>query len=145
MAGTFSLYTDKKVLDHVLGKTSFTMPTTYLGLFTADPGKAGALTNECADANNYARVTLSGKFNAAGGTTLGQTANGPAATDITFGAPSGSWGTITHWAILDSGTHGAGNILASGALTTPQAITTGNTVTFVGGTITGGALAFTLD
>jgi hypothetical protein len=42
--------------------------------------------------------------------------------------PTGSWGTVTHFALMDAST--AGNMLAWADLTTPQAVGTGNTVSF---------------
>lgn len=50
-------YLSNKLLDHSLGKTSFTMPTTYISLHTADPGKTGA--NEVAG-GSYARQQVAG-------------------------------------------------------------------------------------
>jgi hypothetical protein len=43
MAG-FTTYLQQKVLDHVRGKTSFTMPTAYVALFTTNPTDAGGGT-----------------------------------------------------------------------------------------------------
>ncbi|KKL18933.1 hypothetical protein LCGC14_2470590, partial [marine sediment metagenome] len=57
--GSFNDYTENKVLDHIVGKTSFTMPTAYVGLSTADPlDDASGLAEP--SGNNYARVTTSG-------------------------------------------------------------------------------------
>ena len=33
-----SAYLANKLLDHMLGKTSYTMPSVYISLHTADPG-----------------------------------------------------------------------------------------------------------
>jgi len=51
--GSFSNYAEVKILDHVVGKTSFTMPIAYVTLATADPTDAGtgASHNECANTN----------------------------------------------------------------------------------------------
>jgi len=125
--GSFSNYAEAKILDHIVGKTSFTMPTAYIALCTADPTEAGtgASITEVADANAYARVTTAGSdWDAAA---AGATANAAA---IEFTEASGSWGTVTHFAILDSATHGAGNMLAYGALTASKAVTDGDTVIF---------------
>lgn len=37
-------YLENKLLDHQLGKTSYTMPTVYVGLFTAAPSDSGGGT-----------------------------------------------------------------------------------------------------
>lgn len=122
--GSFSNYLEDKILDHITGKTSFTKPTAYIALCTADPTDAGtgAACNEVPDSNSYARVaTAPGDWDAASG---GAVANAAA---ITFPEASGSWGTITHFAIIDSTTHGAGNMLAHGTVTVSKQITTGDT------------------
>lgn len=130
MAG-FSDYVENKVLDHVVGKTSFTMPTAYIALFTAAPSDAGGGT-ECTGGSYARKVTAGSDWTAASG---GSTSN---AAVIAFATPSGSWGTATHFALMDAST--AGNQLGWAALTTPQAIGTGNTVSFAIG-----ALVITLD
>jgi len=123
--GSFTDYTENRVLDHVVGKTSFTMPAVVaVALFTAAPSDAGGGT-EVTNANNYARKTTAGTDWQAAAS--GATQNSAA---ITFNVPSGSWGTVTHFAIMDSATYGAGNMLMWSALTTPQAIGSGNTVSF---------------
>jgi len=126
--GSFTDYVENKVLDHITGKTSFTMPTTVaVALFTAAPSDAGGGT-EVANSNNYARkATVGADWQAAAS---GATQN---ANAITFNVPSGSWGTVTHFALMDSSTYGAGNMLGWSALTTPQAIGSGNTVSFAVG------------
>jgi len=130
--GSFSNYAELKILDHIVGKTSFTMPTCYVSLATADPTDAGtgASHNECANANSYARVTTAGADWEAAASGANQNAQ-----DITFPEASGSWGTVTHFALLDSGTHGAGNVLAHGALGASKAIGDGDTPKFAAGDI----------
>ncbi len=131
MAG-LTTYAQQKLLDHLVGKTSFTMPSTWVGLFTATPSDAGGGT-ECTG-GSYARKSTAGTdWTAASGTT---TSN---AVAITFVTPTGSWGgTATHFGLFDAAT--VGNLLGWAALTTPQAIGTGNTVSFAIG-----ALVITLD
>lgn len=130
--GSFSNYTELKVLDHIVGKTSFTMPTAYLALATADPTDAGtgASMNECANANSYARVSTAGADWAAAAAGANQNAN-----DITFPEASGSWGTVTHFALVDSGTWGAGNMIGHGSLAASKAIGSGDTPKFAAGDI----------
>lgn len=118
---SFTDYTENKVLDHIVGKTSFTMPSVWVALFTAAPSDTGGGTE--ATGGSYARKSTAGSdWAAASG---GATSNAAA---ITFVTPTGSWGTITHFALMDAST--AGNMLAWAPLTTPQAVGTGNTVSF---------------
>lgn len=128
--GSFSNYAEVEILDHVVGKTSFTMPIAYVTLATADPTDAGtgASHNECANTNAYARVTTSGAdWNAAAAGAIDN------ANDITFPEATGSWGTVTHFTICDSGTYGAGNMIAHGALSASKAIDNGDTPKFAAG------------
>ena len=113
---SFADFWEDEVLDHLFGKGSYSPPTIWVGLSTADP-----LDDESGLAepsgNNYARVETSGSdWDAASG---GATAN---ATAITFPAASGSWGTVTHICLFDASS--AGNLLASVALDSSQAVTT---------------------
>lgn len=92
----------------------------YIALYTADPDETGtAITNESAY-GDYARVavTASSGFSAASG---GSTAN---TGIIQFPECSSGSETITHCAIVTTSS-GAGQILYSGALTSPRAISTG--------------------
>ena len=119
---SFTDYTEAKVLDHVVGKTSWTMPSVWVALFTAAPSDTGGGTE--ATGGSYARKsTAGGDWTAA---SAGATSNAAA---ITFVTPTGSWGTITHFALMDAST--AGNMLAWAPLTTPQAVGTENTVRFL--------------
>lgn len=120
-------FAENKVLDHLVGKTSWTMPSVWIALFTAAPTDAGGGT-ECTG-GSYARKSTAGSDWAAAAS--GASSNAAA---ITFVTPSGSWGTATHFALMDAST--AGNMLAWNALTTPQAIGTGNLVQFAIGALT---------
>ena len=118
--GSFSDYAENKVLDHIVGKTSFTMPTAYIGLKTADPGddNSGG-TEPTAGTGGYARITTSGAdWDAAAS---GATAN---ATTLAFATSTAAWSTgateVTHFIIMDAVT--GGNLLAHGTLTTGRAV-----------------------
>lgn len=106
MAG-LTTFAQQKILDHLMGDTSWTMPTTYVGLFTAAPSDAGGGT-ECTG-GSYARSASAGKFSAASGTakTNSSTVTFPTAT-------GGGYGTATHFGIFDASS--GGNLLAWGAL-----------------------------
>lgn len=120
--GSLNDYTENKFLDHLVGKTSFTMPTAYVGLSTADPtDDASGLAEP--SGNGYTRVTTSGSdWDAASG---GATAN---ATALTFPEASGAWGTVTHFFLADAAA--AGNMLCHGALDASRVITSGITPRF---------------
>jgi hypothetical protein len=76
--------------------------------------------------NAYARVSTTGAdWNTASGGALDN------ANDITFPEATGSWGTITHFALFDAAT--GGNMLAYGALSTPKIIGSGDTAKFAAG------------
>ena len=125
--GSLSDYAENELLDHIMGVGALAMPTVYIALCTADPTDAGtgASMNEVADANAYARLALAADF-------ATPAASGAISNDgaIEFVAASGSWGTITHFAILDSGTHGEGNMLMHGELGASKTVGNGDTVTF---------------
>jgi hypothetical protein len=53
------------------------------------------------------------------------------ANDIIFPKATGSWGTITHFALFDATT--SGNMLAHGALSQPKAVDTSYTTIFDAG------------
>lgn len=113
MAGLSDTF-ENRVLDWVLVTGTPTRPSgTWLALYTATPTDNTAGT-EVPNSNNYSRQAIT--FDAASG---GATAN---AATVTFPAASGSWGTITHWAVTDSGTHGGGNIIIYGAFTASKTI-----------------------
>lgn len=128
MAG-FTTYLQQKILDHVRGKTSYTMPTAYVALFTANPTDAGGGTE--AAYSSYARVTTAGgDWTAASGT------SGVNTNAISFPACSGGSSTVTGFGIYDAST--SGNLLAWG--TCSLSVSSGITPSFAAG-----QLAITLD
>lgn len=132
-----SNYSENKILDHVVGKASFSKPTAWLGLCDADPMDAGtgADCSEIDDANNYARVETSGAtWNVAA---AGAISN---ALDIVFPVAAGTWGIVTHFALFDSGVHGQGNMLIHDELDAAKNIVIGDTLRFAVG-----ALVITLN
>jgi hypothetical protein len=123
--GGFSDYWENKILDHIFGKGSYTPPTIYVVLSTADPTDTGSGLAE-PSGNGYARVqTSSSDWNAASNGSLDNTGN------ITFGQATGNWGTITHFALFDAAT--AGNMLAYGALSQSKSISESDTARFKAG------------
>lgn len=119
-------YLENALLNHMHGKTAYTMPTVYIALFTAAPSDAGGGTEATGGA--YARVATTGAtWNAAAS---GSASN---ASAITFPTASASWGTVTHFAEMDAAT--AGNMLRWAALTTSKAIGSGDTASFAAGAL----------
>ena len=123
----------RELIDHLFSVGAYTAPTIYCALCTADPTDAGtgADMSEVADAGAYARVDVSSCFGTAA-------ADGSISNDaaIEFTEATGAWGTVTHFALVDSDTHGAGNLLISGALSSSKAVTSGDTVRFAIGEMT---------
>ena len=110
----FSDYLEGAVLDATLRNTSYSSPSSvFLALFTSDPTDAGSGT-ECSG-TNYARQSV------AFSRTNAVASNSSA---IEFPTAGGSWGTITHFGVLDASS--SGNLLYHGALTASKSITTGD-------------------
>jgi hypothetical protein len=99
----FSDYAARKILDHSVGKASWTMPTAYLGLYTTLPVDAGTGGTEVST-GSYARVATSGAtWNAAAGSAPASNSNSAA---ITFPTSTGSWGSVVGFTIMDASTVG---------------------------------------
>jgi len=119
MAGTLSDYSENKINDHLSGKTSFTMPTVYIGLSTADPTDDESGWAEPDGTGSYARITTSGAdWDASAG---GATAN---ATALSFPISTAAWSTaannLTHFAGWDASS--GGNMLWAADLTVARAV-----------------------
>jgi len=125
-----SNYLEDEILDHILGQGSlaFSPGTLWVALCTSTPSdtSTGATIAEVADSNGYARQAIS--FNAASGGSA--TNNG----DISFTASGGNWGTVTSFVVVDSSTHGAGNVYFWTDLDASQVVNDGSTLTFDDGT-----------
>lgn len=108
-------YAENKLLDHLLGKASFTMPTTvYVALYTAAPSDAGGGSQ--VSGGSYARQAITVNSSSGGATNPN--------ADVVFPTASASWGTITHVGIFDASS--GGNLLMHGAATTPKTISAGD-------------------
>lgn len=125
-------YLEGQIRAHIFRTASFAKPTVLaIALCTAAPTDAstGATIAEVANANGYARQTLNpldANWTAASSTD-GLTDN---ASAITFPVATGSWGTVTHVAICDSATWGAGNLLVYGTLDASKVVGSGDTFKF---------------
>jgi hypothetical protein len=119
MAGNLSNYLENKVLDHILGRTSYTMPTVYLALYTVAPTDSTSGTE--VSGGSYARKAVS--FNASSSGTATNSAN----VDFT-GMPTA---TVVAVAVCDALT--SGNILVYGSLTSSRSVTSGDTLRIASG------------
>jgi hypothetical protein len=128
----FAEYSAKKMLEHAMGKTPWTMPThVYVALFIGDPLGAGSeLTDP--SATDYARVETDGT-DWGTATFSSPTATITNAADIDFGTAGAAWGTVTHCAIYDALT--GGNMIAAGPLTTSMPIVITAPVKFPAGSL----------
>lgn len=126
-----SNYTEDRTLDFWLknNSTATSSPATvYLALFNSDPStgstsenlEAGTLTDE---------ITTSGSAYARKSASFGTISNGSVSTDatVTFDTATANWGEVTHVAVMDGATAGAGNVLFYGALTSAKTIESGDT------------------
>jgi len=125
--GSLTDYAENKLLDHVLNTAYTPAATIYLALATADPTDAatGASANEVANSGAYARTAIA--FGSAASRRITQNAT------VTFPQATGSWGTVTHWFIVDNATHGSGNVLAHGSFAASKSIVSGNTPSVASG------------
>ena len=139
-----SNYLETRLLDHALGTTTFTKPTTvYVALFNNTSGNAltnletgNVFTDEVpvgagGTATAYARqsVTFAAASSPGGSASSNATVTFPTAT------PTG-YGTVSHVAIVDNATAGAGNVLFFGALTASKVVDAGDTFTIQSGSLT---------
>lgn len=135
MAGSLSDYAELKILEHSVGKTSWTMPTScYAGLYTAAPSdtSTGSSGGTAVSGGSYARVQTNTSWGTAAS---GQIAN---SADIVFPTASASWGTVVAVALFDAST--AGNMLWWGTLTANKVVDIGDVFKFLTG-----QLVLTLD
>ena len=135
-----SNYLEERTLDFQLkanSQTTTAPATVYLALFTSDDSagataenlEAGTLTNEVSTSGTaYARQTV----------TFGTISNGSVLTNanVTFPTATANFGTISHVAVTDSATAGAGNVLFYGDLTSTKTIETGDTFQITSGNLT---------
>lgn len=122
---SYSNYTEDKINDAICNNTSFVVAQPYVKLHIGDPGEAGT-------ANAATETTRKSA-------SFGASASGTATTDalLEWLTVAGSE-TYSHISLWDAST--AGNCLGSGALTTPKAVTAGDTFQ-----IPSGSLTFTSD
>jgi hypothetical protein len=120
MAGNLSDYLENKVLDHILGTTSYTMPAdVYLALYTTTPTDSTSGTEVAG--GSYARKIV----------TFGASSSGAATNNANVDFTLMPTCTVTGIAVLDALT--SGNVLVYGALGSSKAISSGDTLRIASG------------
>lgn len=125
-------FLETEIRKHIFRTGSYTKPTVLrvaLATGATTDAQTGATITEVTNANAYARTgpdPLDANWTGASATD-GLTDNAAA---ITFPTATGSWGTVSHIAIVDSATHGAGNSLLHGALTASKTVGNGDVFQF---------------
>lgn len=132
---------ETSILTHQFRTGTWSKPTTVaIALCTAAPtaSSTGATLTEVSNSGTaYARQTLNPldanwAINLVSGSEV--ISNSSA---ITFPVATANYGSnVTYIALVDSATYGAGNMLAFGAVSTPQTVTTGNQVTIAASALT---------
>ena len=124
--GSFSNFWENEILDHIFGKGTYTPPSNiYVALSTTDPTDSGSGISEPSGGSYARKSTAPADWDAAVSGTVDN------ANAITFVEATGSWGTITHFALYDALT--GGNMLAHGALATSKIIDDGDVASFAAG------------
>jgi hypothetical protein len=121
MAGSKSNYFEDAVLNTHRG-TGITAITPRAALYTALTDGEATTVTEVTNANAYARTAIT--FGAPSGGIMTNSAK------VTFPTPSGSWGTIVGWGVVDSATHGSGNMTYYSDQTPNKTINSGDVVEF---------------
>ena len=148
---SLSNYAEAKLLDHMNGTTSWTMPAAlYLALFTSNPDEdaSGNEVDDTVDDTAYARqsITFAAATSGAGTAVTSNTqtfaavvyGSGAAAYSVThiaavvYGSGAAAY-SVTHIAVFDAST--AGNMISYTALAAPISRTVGKTLVFSTGDI----------
>jgi hypothetical protein len=111
-------YLRKKVMDHLTGVTTYSSPTLYLSLHSADPGPTGSHAAEISD-SSYHRQSLAGIMGAADATT-GISVN---TSVINFSPATVEW-DVRYFGIEDALT--SGNMLIPGIPSLPKIVAAGS-------------------
>lgn len=123
-------YAENKLIDHIFRGISFTAPSVLaVGLFTSACSDSAPGTE--VSGGSYARAVLNpsdsnwkstqGTTSGASSGTGGQTKN---AVQIDFPAPTGNWGSVSHFGIFDASS--GGNMLICQALSSAKTVNNGD-------------------
>jgi hypothetical protein len=128
--GSASDYLEDKILDHLLGRTTYTAPATIYGAIWTVPLSESSTGSSPGEVNGagYARVAVTNdvtNFPAASG---GSKSN---ALQIRFPMAQATWGTIKAFALTDAAS--AGNILFSSPVQPEVYVDTYDTFVFAPG------------
>lgn len=116
-----STYLENALLEHVFNGVTYTIPTIYLGLYSAAPTDAGGGTEF--SAVGYARkATTAADWATA---TAGKITNGQTITMVQAGI---TWGLAVAFGLFDASS--AGNLLAWGDISPQKTIGQGDTAQF---------------
>lgn len=120
-------YAENIILDALFGddRCAAVSNTIQFALYTATPGETGGGTE--VSGNNYARASYANTNTTWAAASSGVKSN---AVQIVFPTATGSWGTVTHWAIFDGS-----NMLVYGALASSVLPVSGNAPFFAPGDI----------
>jgi len=121
--GALSDYLEEAVLNHVFRNIPLGSPaTTYLALYTTDPGEAGAGVE--VSGGSYARqpVTFAAPSQIGGKATIKNS------VEIVFPVATADWGIIVSVGVRDLLT--VGNLLYYGPMTAPKTINNGEQLRF---------------
>lgn len=120
----FSLDLENRVMDHILGGPDYSrLANVHVALFTSAPTETGGGTE--VSGNGYTRAQVANNSTNFPSAANGTKSNG---TAITFPVATGTWGTVTHWAIMSAAS--GGTILFFGALTTAKTVAATDTISF---------------
>lgn len=111
-------FIELEMLDHILGIGSYSPPSTvYLALSQADPTDDASGLSEPSN-GAYGRKAIT--FSTASTRTITQSGS------VVFNTSTASWGTVTHWALMDTLT--GGNMMACGQFSSATYVDTGTTL-----------------
>ena len=122
---SFSNYLESNILDHVFGKSNYSVPDVYIGLLLEEPDEDGVSLSE-PQCSSYTRAATNASC--WDDATEGLMEN---VTNITFAMACQNWGTITHFALFDS--KSGGNMLACSRLSPSKTINSGDITRFAAG------------
>lgn len=132
--GTFADNARNGLLDLAFGGQAYSRPSSvYAALFTAPPSYTGGGTE--VSGGSYVRKTIANNATNFPAAAAGSKANG---TAIAFVTPTADWGSVTDFALFDSGS--GGNLLYFKQLTSTRTVLSGQTFS-----VAVGALTVTLD
>lgn len=127
--GSFSDYAENAFINHVLGVSTWSPPTIYVGLSTSDPLDTALGIAEPIE-NNYGRIAHS-NWKAAANRAISNRGS------VIFNQASDDWGDITHYIVCDHATNtnwGTDvNLISHGILYATKSIVAGNRPSFAEG------------